>query len=97
MSVLSQVGQIQKELGELERAVAQDGAVGREKLASQRSSREMYEGQVRCVQAEIDELNHQIQIREARTEKMKIKHEATSNNIGRCCSFWKDNSWLQTF
>jgi len=43
----------------------------------------MYDGQIRCIQAEIDDLNHQIQIRESRKEKLKIKHETIFKSLGK--------------
>ena len=56
---------------------------GREKVTGCRSVREMYEGQVRCIQSEIDDLQHQIQLRESRTEKMKVKHDTIFKSLGK--------------
>ena len=83
IKIKDEIKLIQKEVLELERIVVEDEAEGREKVAGCRSVREMYEGQVRCIQGELDDLHHQIQLREDRREKMKVKYETIFKSLGK--------------
>ena len=83
IKIKDEIKLIQKEIVEIERFITEDEATGREKLSGFNSAREMYEGQVRCIQGEIDDLNHQIQLRDSRKEKMKIKHETIFKSLGK--------------
>ena len=83
IKIKDEVKSIEKEILEIERAMVEDEAAGREKLAGFNSAKEMYEGQIRCIQSEIDDLNHQIQIRESRREKLQIKHETIFKSLGK--------------
>ena len=74
---------IQKEIVEIQKVIVEDESTGREKIAGFNSTKDMYDGQVRCIQGEIDDLNHQIQLRESRKEKMKIKHETIFKSLGK--------------
>ena len=83
IKIKDEIKLIQKEVLEVERLVVEEEAEGREKMAGCRSVREMYEGQVRCIQTEIDDLNHQIQLREDRRDKMKVKHDTIFRSLGK--------------
>ena len=83
IKIKDEIKLIQKEIVELEKFIVEDDAAGREKLSSFNSAKEMYDGQVRCIQGEIDDLNHQIQLRESRKEKMKVKHETIFKSLGK--------------
>ena len=83
IKIKDEVKSIEREILEIERAMVEDDAAGREKLNGFNSAKEMYEGQIRCIQGEIDDLNHQIQIRESRKEKLKIKHETIFKSLGK--------------
>ena len=83
IKIKDEIKLIQKEVLEVERLVVEEEAEGREKVAGCRSVREMYEGQVRCIQTEIDDLNHQIQLREDRRDKMKVKHDTIFKSLGK--------------
>ena len=83
IKIKDEIKLIQKEVLEIEKIVVEEEGEGREKVTGCRSVREMYEGQVRCIQGEIDDLSHQIQLRESRTEKMKVKHETIFRSLGK--------------
>ena len=65
------------------KVMVEDEALGREKISGFNNAKEMYDGQVRCIQGEIDDLNHQIQLRDSRKEKMKVKHETIFKSLGK--------------
>ena len=83
IKIKDEIKLIQKEIVEIQKVVVEDEASGREKLSEFNSAKEMYDGQVRCIQGEIDDLNHQIQLRESRKEKMKVKHETIFKSLGK--------------
>ena len=83
IKIKDEVKLIEKEILEIEKAMIEDDAIGKDKLSSLTSAKDMYDGQIRCIQAEIDDLNHQIQIRESRKEKLKIKHETIFKSLGK--------------
>ena len=67
IKIKDEIKLIQKEVLEIEKIVVEEEGEGREKVTGCRSVREMYDGQVRCIQSEIDDLHHQIQLRESRS------------------------------
>ena len=83
IKIKDEIKLIQKEIVEIEKVMVEDESTGREKLSGFNSVKDMYEGQVRCIQGEIDDLNHQIQLRESRIEKMKIKHDTIFKSLGK--------------
>ena len=83
IKIKDEVKLIQKEFMEIQKVIIEDDSVGRKKVSGFNSTKEMYDGQVRCIQGEIDDLNHQIQLRESRKEKMKIKHETIFKSLGK--------------
>ena len=65
IKIKDEVKLIQKEFMEIQKVIIEDDSVGRKKVSGFNSTKEMYDGQVRCIQGEIDDLNHQIQLRES--------------------------------
>ena len=83
IKIKEEVRGLEQEIQELERAVVEEEALRREKIAGCNSAREMYEAQVRCIQAELEELGKQIQGRQDRREKLQVKHDTIFASLGR--------------
>ena len=75
IKIKEEVKAMERELLEVGRMIVEEEAIRREKIAGCNAAREMHEAQVRCIMAEVDELNRQIQIREMRREKLEVRTE----------------------